>query len=116
MQPRDLLVRVKAVAVNPIDAKRRRGGVGSLPAPKILGFNDAGLVEQIGTAVTLFHVSDKVYFAGDATRQGCYAEFVAIDERIAGYKPQTLSFAEAAAIPLTGLPHWKRSSSKRTGP
>ena len=107
VQPRDLLVRVKAFAVNPVDAKRRRGGVGALPSPKILGFDGAGIVEQIGTAATLFHVGDEVYFAGDATRQGCYAEYVAIDERIVGHKPKTLDFAEAAAIPLTGLTAWE---------
>jgi NADPH2:quinone reductase len=105
--PRDLLVRVKACAVNPVDAKRRRAGSAPLAFPKILGFDGAGIVEQVGSATTLFHVGDEVYFAGDATRQGCYAEFVAIDERIVGPKPKTLSFAEAAAIPLTGLTAWE---------
>jgi zinc-binding alcohol dehydrogenase family protein len=107
LQPRDLLVRVKAFAVNPVDAKRRRAGNAPLPFPKILGFDGAGIVEQVGPEVSLFHVGDEVYFAGDATRQGCYAEFVAIDERIVGHKPKTLSFAEAAAIPLTGLTAWE---------
>lgn len=107
LQPRDLLVRVKACAVNPVDAKRRSGGVGSLPSPKILGFDGAGIVEQLGTAASLFRIGDEVYFAGDATRQGCYAEFVAIDERIVGRKPKTLDFAQAAAIPLTGLTAWE---------
>ncbi|CAG1021846.1 alcohol dehydrogenase [Methylococcales bacterium] len=107
LQPRDLLVRVKACAVNPVDAKRRRGGVGSLPSPKILGFDGVGIVEQVGPEVSLFHVGDNVFFAGDATRQGCYAEIVAIDERIVGHKPKTLDFAQAAAIPLTGLTAWE---------
>jgi NADPH2:quinone reductase len=107
LQPRDLLVRVKAFAVNPVDAKRRRAGPSPLLFPKILGFDGAGIVEQVGSETTLFHVVDEVYFAGDATRQGCYAEFVAIDERIVGHKPKTLSFSEAAAIPLTGLTAWE---------
>jgi len=107
LQPRDLLVRVKAFAVNPVDAKRRRAGSAPLPFPKILGFDGAGIVEQVGSEATLFHVGEEVHFAGDATRQGCYAEFVAIDERIVGHKPKTLSFAEAAAIPLTGLTAWE---------
>jgi zinc-binding alcohol dehydrogenase family protein len=107
LQPRDLLVRVKAFAVNPVDAKRRRAGPLPLPMPKILGFDGAGIVEQVGSEATLFHVGDEVYFAGDATRQGCYAEFVAIDERIVGHKPKTLSFTKAAAIPLTGLTAWE---------
>lgn len=107
LQPRDLLVQVKACAVNPVDAKRRRAGPAPLPFPKILGFDGAGTVEQVGPQVTLFHVGDQVYFAGDATRPGCYAEFVAIDERIVGHKPKTQSFAESAAIPLTGLTAWE---------
>jgi alcohol dehydrogenase len=105
--PRDVLVNVKACAVNPVDAKRRRAGPAPLPFPKILGFDGAGIVAQVGAETSLFHVGDEVYFAGDATRQGCYAEFVAIDERIVGHKPRTLSFAEAAAIPLTGLTAWE---------
>jgi zinc-binding alcohol dehydrogenase family protein len=107
LQPRDLLVRVKAFAVNPVDAKRRRTGPLPLPIPKILGFDGAGIVEQVGSEATLFHIGEEVYFAGDATRQGCYAEFAAIDERIVGHKPRMLSFAEAAAIPLTGLTAWE---------
>ncbi len=107
LQPRDLLVRVKTFAVNPVDAKRRRAGVDTLPSPQILGFDGAGIVEQVGAQVTLFHIGDEVYFAGDATRRGCYAELVAIDERIVGHKPKTLSFAEAAAMPLTGLTAWE---------
>ena len=107
LQPRDLLVRVNAFAVNPVDAKRRSAGAAPLSAPKILGFDGAGIVAQVGSQATLFQVGDEVYFAGDATRQGCYAEFVAIDERIVGHQPRTLNFAQAAAIPLTGLTAWE---------
>jgi NADPH:quinone reductase len=107
LEPHDLLVRVLACAINPVDAKRRRAGPIPLPSPKILGFDGAGIVEQVGSEASLFHTGEPVYFAGDSTRQGCYAEFVAIDERIVGHKPKTLSFAQAAAIPLTGLTAWE---------
>jgi zinc-binding alcohol dehydrogenase family protein len=107
LQPRDLLVRVKAFAVNPVDAKRRRAGPLPLAFPKILGWDGAGIVEQVGAQVSLFKIGDPVFFAGDATRPGCYAEYVAIDERIVGHKPKTLDYAESAAIPLTGLTAWE---------
>ncbi len=107
LRPRDLLVRVKAFAVNPADAKRRRNGLAGLPLPQVLGFDGAGIVERLGTAAMLFRTGDEVYFAGDATRPGCYAEFVAIDERIVTHKPKTLNFASAAAIPLTALTAWE---------
>ena len=103
LQPRDLLVRVKAIGVNPVDAKRRRGGMGVLRAPQIVGWDAAGVVEGLGIEATRFKIGDEVYLAGDSTRQGCYAEFVAVDERIVGHKPKNCTFAEAAAIPLTAL-------------
>lgn len=107
LRPRDALVRVQAFAVNPADAKRRRGGDSPLQSPQILGFDGSGTVEQLGAEASLFHRGDEVYFAGDASRQGCYAEFVAIDERIMGLKPKALSFAQAAAVPLTALTAWE---------
>ncbi len=107
LRPRDLLARVKAFAINPVDAKRRRAGAAPLQAPQILGFDGSGTVEQVGPEATLFHAGDEVFFAGDSTRQGSYAEFVAIDERIVGHKPKTLSFSEAAAVPLTALTAWE---------
>lgn len=102
-RPRDILVRVKAVGVNPVDAKRRRGGTGSLPYPRIVGWDGAGVVESLGSEARRFKIGDPIFFAGDDTRQGCYAEFVAIDERIVGHKPRGCSFTEAAAVPLTAL-------------
>ncbi len=107
---RDVLVRVKAVAVNPVDAKVRGGGPKGSPVPggsKIVGWDGAGVVEAVGTDVELFRPGDAVYFAGDITRPGSYAEYVAVDERIVGYKPVTLSFEEAAAMPLTTLTAWE---------
>jgi NADPH2:quinone reductase len=109
--PRDLLVRVRAVSVNPVDAKTRwRGGAPGTPVPnppQILGWDGAGVVEAVGGEVSLFKGGDEVYFAGDITRPGSYAEFVAVDERIVGRKPQNLSFEEAVAIPLTALTAWE---------
>lgn len=102
-RPHDVVVRVRAIGVNPVDTKRRRGGSGVLAVPQIVGWDAAGIVEALGEAATRFKVGDKVYLAGDSTRQGCYAEFVAVDERIVGHKPKSCNFAEAAAIPLTAL-------------
>jgi zinc-binding alcohol dehydrogenase family protein len=106
----DLLVKVKAVSVNPVDTKmRQRGEAGSRVSnpPQILGWDAAGIVEETGNAVSNFAVGDAVYFAGDIGRQGCYAEYCLVDERIAGKKPSQLSFEEAAAIPLTALTGWE---------
>ena len=74
-----------------------------LRAPQIVGWDAAGVVEGLGIEATRFKIGDEVYLAGDSTRQGCYAEFVAVDERIVGHKPKNWTFAEAAAIPLTAL-------------
>ena len=108
--PRDILVRVKAVSVNPVDAKQRSSGQANTPVanpPKIVGWDASGVVEALGPETTLFSVGDHVYFAGDITRQGSYAEYVAVDERIVGHKPQSLTFEESAAIPLTALTAWE---------
>ncbi|MGB8406885.1 MAG: alcohol dehydrogenase catalytic domain-containing protein [Mycobacterium sp.] len=99
LRPRDVLVRVEAVSVNPADVKIRRGLPGST-VPKILGFDVAGVVHAVGSEVTTLTIGDEVWCSGDVTRQGCNAEFYAVDERITALKPQSLSFAEAAAMPL----------------
>lgn len=108
--PRDLLVRVHAIATNPVDAKLRRGGPGggTVPSsPKILGWDASGVVESVGEEVQNFRPGDAVYFAGTITRQGSYAEFVAVDERLVAHKPKKLSHEDAAAIPLTALTAWE---------
>ena len=108
--PRDVLLRVKAVSVNPVDAKQRAGGPPHTPVsnpPFIVGWDAAGVVEAVGDEVALFKVGDEVYGAGDSTRPGSYAEYLAIDERIIGRKPKSLSFEQAAAIPLTALTAWE---------
>ena len=102
----DILVAVKAVAVNPVDTKVRRGGgkeeVVEDP-PRVIGYDASGIVEAIGPNATIFEVGDEVYYAGDITRAGTNSEFHLVDERIAGRKPKSLSHAEASALPLTTI-------------
>lgn len=103
---RDVLIRIEAVAVNPVDTKVRggRGKQGPVENPPlILGWDASGVVEAIGSGVTLFQPGDEVYYAGDITRSGSNAEFQVVDERIVGRKPASLSHAEAAALPLTTI-------------
>jgi zinc-binding alcohol dehydrogenase family protein len=102
----DLLVEVKAVAVNPADVKIRRYD-DPLGVPRILGFDAAGIVRGVGSEVTQFGVGDEVYYAGVPNRPGSNAEFHLVDERIAGRKPRSLTFAQSAALPLTGLTAWE---------
>lgn len=105
--PRDVLVRIAAVAVNPLDPTMRRRKGGSPEAPMILGWDAAGVVERIGPAVTLFKPGDEVYYCGSIARPGCNAEYGLVDERIAALKPRSLSFTEAAALPLTAITAWE---------
>lgn len=104
--PRDLLVAVKGISVNPVDVKLR-AAVQPEGAPRVLGFDAAGVVAEIGDAVTGYKVGDEVYYAGDVTRAGTNAEFHAVDERIVGRKPVTLDFTEAAGLPLTSITAWE---------
>ncbi|MEV7794252.1 zinc-binding alcohol dehydrogenase family protein [Streptomyces sp. NPDC087512] len=103
---RDLLVQVGAVAVNPVDYKVRQnndpGG-----EPKVLGWDAAGTVVSVGEEVESFRVGDEVFYAGAIDRPGANSLFHAVDERIVGHKPTSLSFAEAAALPLTSLTAWE---------
>jgi zinc-binding alcohol dehydrogenase family protein len=100
---RDLLVKVEAVSVNPVDYKQRKAATSS----KILGWDAAGTVEAVGPEAQLFKAGDEVYYAGDVTRPGCNSEFHLVDERIVGRKPKTLDFAQAAAMPLTAITAWE---------
>lgn len=103
---RDVLIRVKAVAVNPVDTKIRsgRGKTGPVENPPlILGWDASGVVEAAGSGVTQFRPGDEVYYAGDGTRPGSNAEFQLVDERVLARKPASLSHAEAAALPLTTI-------------
>ncbi len=103
----DLLVAVRAVSVNPVDTKVRMRQQGSQAQPKILGFDCAGIVESVGPEVTLFRPGDEVFYAGSILRPGTNSEFHLVDERITGHKPRALSFAEAAALPLTSITAWE---------
>jgi NADPH2:quinone reductase len=104
--PRDLLVRVEAVSVNPVDVKVRAS---SDPGgePKILGYDAAGTVVATGSDVQLFAAGDEVYYAGSVARPGTDAQFHVVDERITGHKPRSLTFAQAAALPLTTITAWE---------
>ncbi len=107
--PRDLLVKIAAISVNPVDYKIRQNAAKDsiLKTPKIIGWDAVGRVEAVGDESSWFKVGDEVYYAGDITRDGSNAEYQLIDERIAGHKPKNLTLAEAAAIPLTGLTAWE---------
>ncbi len=104
---RDLLVRIEAVSVNPVDVKVRAPKPGIEADPKILGWDAAGVVERVGGDVTLFRPGDEVYYAGSITRPGTNSEYHLVDERIVGKKPVSLTFAEAAALPLTTITAWE---------
>ena len=100
---RDLLVAVRAVSINPVDTKVRAPKDQVEKTPRVLGWDASGIVEAVGPEVTLLKPGDEVYYAGDITRSGSNAEFQLVDERIVGFKPKRLSFAEAAALPLTTI-------------
>lgn len=102
----DVVLRVEALAVNPVDTKVR-AGITPGSEGRVLGWDAAGVVEATGEAVTRFRPGDAVIVAGDIRRPGCYAERLAVDARLCGRKPQTLSWAEAAALPLTTLTAWE---------
>lgn len=104
----DLLVRIEAVAVNPVDTKVRR--FHAPPADgswRVPGWDAAGVVEAVGDQVSRFRPGDRVWYAGDLTRQGSHAEYQAVDERLVGRMPESLGFAEAAALPLTAITAWE---------
>ena len=105
--PRDLLVRVRAVSVNPVDTKVRMRANPQEGQPQVLGYDAAGVVEAVGPEVTRFKAGDAVFYAGALGRPGTNAELHLVDERIVGAKPATLSFAEAAAMPLTTITAWE---------
>jgi len=104
---RDLLVRVEAVSVNPVDTKVRAPKPQVEAHPKVLGYDAAGVVEAVGPDVTLFRPGDAVYYAGDVTRPGSNAQFQLVDERLVAKKPASFDFAQAAALPLTAITAWE---------
>ena len=106
LKDRDLLVKVKAISVNPVDTKVRRNPV-AVGNTRFLGWDAVGEVVEVGSGVQHFKVGDQVWYAGDLTRDGSNAEYQAVDERIVSLKPQSLSDAEAAALPLTAITAWE---------
>lgn len=106
---RQLLVKVAAVSVNPVDFKIRQNSAKDkvLDEPKVIGWDATGTVEAIGDEASLFKVGDQVYYAGDINKPGSNAEYQLIDERIVGKKPQKLSIEASAAMPLTALTAWE---------
>jgi NADPH2:quinone reductase len=105
----ELLVKIKAVSVNPVDFKIRKNSAKDtvLEQPKIIGWDAVGVVEAVGENVSLFNIGDEVFYAGDITKQGSNAEYQVIDERIVGKKPKTLTNEASAAMPLTALTAWE---------
>ena len=105
--PRDLLVRVRAISVNPVDTKVRRNRPAADGQPVVLGWDAAGVVEAVGAEVSLFKPGDRVWYAGDLMRPGSNAQWQCVDERIVGPMPESLSWAEAASLPLTSITAWE---------
>ncbi|WP_407314168.1 zinc-binding alcohol dehydrogenase family protein [Pseudomonas sp. nanlin1] len=103
--PRDLLVEVRAISVNPVDTKIRNGV--AVSEPRVLGWDAVGVVRSVGAEVTLFKAGDAVFYAGALDRAGCNSELHVVDERLVGHKPKTLDDAHAAALPLTAITAWE---------
>jgi zinc-binding alcohol dehydrogenase family protein len=104
---RDIRVAVKAISANPVDYKVRKRAAPPAGETKILGYDAAGIVDATGPEATLFKPGDEVFYAGSIQRQGTNSEFHLVDERIVGKKPQTISFAQSAALPLTSITAWE---------
>jgi zinc-binding alcohol dehydrogenase family protein len=104
---RELLVRVHAVSVNPVDTKLRRNAAPPDGEARVLGFDAAGVVEAVGDAASLFKPGDRVFYAGALNQRGSNAELQCVDERLVGRMPATLGFAQAAALPLTSITAWE---------
>ncbi|MBQ1557685.1 MAG: zinc-binding alcohol dehydrogenase family protein [Pseudomonas sp.] len=105
--PHDLLVMVRAISVNPVDTKIRLGVSPENGAATVLGWDAAGIVKAVGSEVRLFKPGDRVFYAGAIDRAGANSELHLVDERIVGHMPKQLSFAEAAALPLTAITAWE---------
>jgi zinc-binding alcohol dehydrogenase family protein len=104
---RDIRVAVKAISANPVDYKVRKRAAPPEGEAKILGFDAAGVVDAVGSDVSLFKPGDEVFYAGSILRQGTNSQFHLVDERIVGRKPKSLSWAQAAALPLTSITAWE---------
>ena len=105
--PQDLLVKVAAISVNPVDYKVRKGRQGTAEAPVVLGWDAVGTVEAVGSAVISFRAGDEVFYAGDLNRPGSNAEYQLVDARLVGHAPKSIELADAAALPLTTITAWE---------
>ncbi|WP_218352722.1 zinc-binding alcohol dehydrogenase family protein [Alteromonas lipotrueiana] len=103
----DLLVAIEAISVNPVDTKIRKSVAPEADEFKVLGWDAVGTVKDVGSKCSLFKPGDKVFYAGDISRQGSNAQFQLVDERIVGHAPSSISNCEAAALPLTSLTAWE---------
>ena len=104
----EILVRVRAISLNPVDTKvRKLIGTKDLAQPRILGFDAAGVVEKTGEAVKKFSPGDEVFYSGDVTRAGSNAELQTVQAALVAKKPESFTFAEAAALPLVVLTAWE---------
>lgn len=104
---RDLLVRIEAVSVNPVDTKMRMRSTPATGEAAVLGWDACGVVVETGAEATLFQPGDEVWYAGSIARPGTNSELHLVDERIVGRKPGSLDFAQAAALPLTSITAWE---------
>lgn len=106
--PDEILARVRAISLNPVDTKvRKMIGPDDLPTPRILGFDAAGIVEEVGKDVKNFSIGDEVFYSGDVTRAGSNAELQTVQSALVSKKPESFSFHEAAALPLVALTAWE---------
>src|SRR5215469_4292978 len=105
--PHDLLVRIEAVSVNPVDTKIRSPKPQKETQPRILGYDAAGTIENVGAQVTGFKPGDEVYYAGDTTRPGSNAQYQAVDARLVAHRPRRMDAVAAAAIPLAAITVWE---------
>lgn len=105
--PHDLLIRVHAISVNPVDTKVRAAAAPAKGQARVLGFDASGTVEAVGSQVTLFKPGDEVFYAGAINRPGTNAELHAVDERLVGRKPKSIDWAQSAALPLTSITAWE---------
>lgn len=104
---RDLLVEVRAISVNPVDVKIRANRKPRDGQPEVIGWDAAGVVRAVGSRVSLFKPGDRVWYAGALDRPGANSELHAVDERIVGRMPDSLDYAQAAALPLTTITAWE---------
>ncbi len=111
-QGRDLLIKIDAIAVNPVDTKVKSGLGNTQDKARIIGWDACGTVIDSGDECELFKSGDKVFYSGDVTRDGCYASHQLVDERIVGKAPTTLSPEQAAAMPLTSITAWEALFSR----